>query len=155
MAELVNGQEYIGTPCNPDYGKRDGKPVASLAMLIVEGPCKGIKIPYTVKKWDDKSLKYAIRDMKAAGWKGKSITTFVADIEAAHKSGHRVNFVAKLAEYQGNTWWTVNSIGYTPPQLERSDARTDADVDSWIAGVSGTQNSHPNAPDNHDGDLPF
>lgn len=156
--ELMNGQEYIGTPCEAKYGKLDGKPQASLAMLITEGPCKGMKVPYTVKRWDEKALKYAVRDMKAAGWQGKKIATFVADVEAASARGHTVQFVARLAEYNGSTWWTVGSIGYSAPALEASTPQMDADVDSWIAGVSGggdSNTSHPNAPGNGPQRTPF
>lgn len=150
MSELVNNQQYLGTPCEPAYGQRDGKPQASLAMLIVEGPCKGMKVPYTVKKWDDKSLRYAIRDLKAAGWQGRSIRTFVKDITAANAAGHTVQFTARLAEYNGDSWWTVGSIGYSAPVLDSSTPDLDSDVDSWIADASGDGHggggSHPNAP---------
>lgn len=161
--QIQDGGEYVGTPCDPVYGDVKSRPYVHIAMQIIEGPCKGLKLKYEVKKWDEKNIPYIRQDLLAAGWKGRSLVDFVADINAARQAGHKVQFTARLAEYEGRTWWTVGSIGYRTPQAGEADRDMTADVDGWL-GVPGANSSrptaprtdsHPNAPGNDDEAAPF
>lgn len=154
MANLIDGNEYIGIPCNPEYGPNpdNGRPEAKLWMEIVEGDMKGAKVPYKANFKDEKSIKYSKRDMKAAGWQGKTIATFVADISAASQAGKRVQFTARLAsngvkkDGSPNTWWTVGSIGHTSVPLGKPTEDMNRQVDSWFDSSDDDHGNSEPAP---------
>lgn len=166
---LIDGKEYLGTPTDPEYGTnpKNGKPEMRFMMEVVEGDSKGQRVPYKANTKNPQSTSYAKRDMVAAGWQGKTVGTFVADLTAANKAGKKMTFVARLASFTRDDgtvsqWWTVGSIGYSAPPLAAPTNDITKNVDSWFADApdaatpaTGNNNSrHPNAPGNDD-DLPF
>jgi hypothetical protein len=155
--ELIDGNEYTGTPVSAEYGPnlKNGKPEAKLIMEIVEGDLKGLKVPYKANFKDTKAVGYSKRDMKAAGWQGKTIATFVADIAAAHKAGLKVKFKARLASHKRDDgtmseWWTVGAIGIGEAPLGAPTNDMTKNVDSWFAEAD-----EPRTARTDDSDLPF
>jgi len=159
---LVHDAEYIGTPVNPEYGTnpKNGKPEIRLQMEILEGENKGVRVPYRANTKDAKTISYAKRDMRAAGWQGKTVATFVADVTAANKAGLKVSFTARLASFRRDdgtesTWWTVGSIGASQVPLAAATNDVTKNVDQWFSEADSA-GSHPNAPGSRDdSDLPF
>lgn len=161
-AELQDNAEYIGRPVSPEYGKnpQNGKKEIRLFMEIIDGPLAGRRVKYVANTKDQKSTAYAKRDLAAAGWKGKDIGTFVADVTA--NVGAKLPFTVRLARNKrddGTTseWWTVGSIGSGAAPLAATNKDDDRDVNQWFAEVDvppagGASNSggsnHPNAPGN-------
>lgn len=151
--DLVNEAEYIGTPCSPEFGTNpnSGKTEMKLSMEIVEGPLTGRKVEYKANLSSQKGILYAKKDLKAAGWKGVSVNTFVADINAAREAGLRVTFKARLAEAtkpdgRKSQWWTVGSIGQSAMPLAAAPPSAAAEIDSLFGDAEG------NGPDE---DVPF
>lgn len=182
-AQLQDGAEYIGRPTGPEYGKTaNGKMEIRLYMEIVEGPLAGRRVKYTAGTKDPRSTAFAKRDLKAAGWQGADIRTFVADVEKVYASGAKLPFTVRLARYtkdDGNVseWWTVHTIGVGAVPLAAAEQADDDMVNQWFGDVDDqapaprqqaqeqttpaqatqpqqtAQRSHPNAPGN--GPAPF
>lgn len=177
--QLIDGAEYVGRPVNPEYGNipGSGKKEIRLMMEILEGPLAGRRVKYTANTKDERSTAFAKRDLKAAGWQGASIKTFVADVTKMGESGAKIPFTVRLARNTKedgtvSEWWTVGTIGVASIPLSAPTADDDALVDSWFGAVDDQQpaprqqgqgqptgvqrstgNAHPNAPGN--GPAPF
>lgn len=155
-AELQNDASYMGRAIDPKYGKnpKNNKKEIRLFMEIVEGPLTGRRVKWTANMKTEKSVSYSKRDMMAAGWKGRDIATFEADVIAATTAGLKVPFTARLAENglnddgTPNTWWTVGSIGTGAVPLAATTPEDDRDVNQWFSTAGG-------APAGDDSDLPF
>lgn len=174
-AELQHEAEYIGRAVDPEYGKnpKSGKREVRLFMEIIDGPLAGRRVKWTANMKDAKTIAYSKRDMVAAGWQGKDIGTFVADVKAATTAGRRLPFTTRLAsngvkdDGSPNEWWTVGSIGTGATPLASTTADDDRDVNAWFAEAGDVQqrheqtsrgggsDRHPNAPGIDDDDLPF
>lgn len=132
-ATPVDGADYMGIPTQPSFGVVSGKKQARVVMKIVSGPMAGMEFPYTVKKWDSESMKFDIPRLKAAGWAGRDFATFERDILARAATGVPIQFKARLAEFEGRTWWTASQIGsYTPP-VKAPSADDLAEANDWLA----------------------
>lgn len=162
LSRLFEG-DFMGRIIRAEYGTsgRDNKPAARIVFEIAEGPRTGTQVTYQAN-FKQESIKYTKRDLLAAGWKGKTMASFVDDITA--RVGTTVPINVRIASYQnrdtGKTqeWNSVGSIGNTAPPLAAPTADLTRNVDSWFAEVDdGNGNgSHPNAPgSSYDKDIPF
>lgn len=179
--ELYEG-EFVGYPRAPEYGvnPKNGKKEIRLYMEIADGPLAGRRIKYTANTKDAAAVAYAKRDLKAAGWQGRDIATFVSDVTKA--ADVKVPFTTRLAsatrdDGSTNQWWTVGSIGTGATPLVAASRSDDEQVNSWFAevdepqprqsagnqgysgdrgrgGHSGGYGGYPSAPGSRD-DAPF
>lgn len=140
QVQLQDGAEYIGRPVNPEYGKvaGTGKMEIRLHMEIIEGPLTGRRIKYTANTKDQRATVYAKRDLKAAGWSGSDIKTFVDDVNKMSASGAKLPFTVRLARNPKedgtvSEWWTVNTIGSYSVPLASASGDDDELVNSWFA----------------------
>lgn len=168
-AELQDNAEYMGHPIAPEYGNnpKSGKREIRLYMEIADGPLAGRRVKYTANTKDPRSTAYAKRDLMAAGWKGKDIGTFVADVTANAQT--KISFTVRLARVTRddgsvNEWWTVGSIGQGAIPLAKATPDDDRTVNGWFAeaeeigggqgstsstgGQPANNTAHPNAPGN-------
>lgn len=140
-AQLQDGAEYIGRPTAPEYGKTtNGKMEIRLYMEVVEGPLAGRRVKYTAGTKDPRSTAFAKRDLKAAGWQGVDIRTFVADVEKVYASGAKLPFTVRLARYNRDDgsvseWWTVHTIGVSAVPLVATAPADDDMVNQWFGDV--------------------
>jgi hypothetical protein len=164
----IDGSEYMGTPCDPQYIVVNGVPYISFNMRIADGSLKGMKFKREQKKWDARTNRYTFRDMKGAGWKGKDMGTFVADLNAAGAAGLSVKFQARQAEYNGSKWWTAERIGDsavvktgdaptadTNKLMNQWLAETEQADAEWQANRGGSGPGGNDVPPPDDSDLPF
>ena len=162
LPRLFEG-DFLGKPVKVEYGMGKGnKPSARITMRIVEGPRGGTDIVYEANFKPD-SIKYAKRDMMAVGWQGKSMNTFVADVNQFITSDATVQFNVRIASYTspetGKTreWNSVGGIGYVAAPLQAPTADLTQRIDQWFAdaeAAGGDGSGPPNAPGN-DADIPF
>lgn len=168
--QLQDGAEYIGKPVNPEYGKvpGSGKMEIRLFMEILDGPLAGRRVKYVANTKDPKNTAYAKRDLKAAGWQGADIRTFVPDVtkmsesidEARKdpKNNAGIQFSVRLArntkdDGSVSEWWTVNTIGQGAIPLAATGAEDDQMVNGWFTEAElpaqqqgqGTQTTPPPA----------
>lgn len=176
-SEPQTEHDYMGLPTKPQFGKIRDKTVASVTMVIVSGSLAGWEFPFTVKDWGD-NLKYDVPRLKAVGWKGKSFSTFVSDINAFAATGKLVMFRARLAvnHKTDSTWWTASSIGRYEPTVAPATQDDVKTADSFLDEYNQGQGVAPaprqyaapatyssvaapadpeDVPVMHDDDLPF
>jgi len=116
------------------HNKKD-QPEIRLQFEIIGGTSNGSKVPYS-GLFTEKAVRYTRRDLLALGWKGKTITTAVADILAAQKT---VPIEVVIATWKNpdtgkeRSWSTVRSIGFVADPLKPLDDRSAKDVDGWLA----------------------
>jgi len=145
LPRLFEG-DFLGRIHHAEYGvippksdQQQPKPSARIVFEIAEGPRAGTQVTYDAN-FKPESVKYARRDLMAAGWAGKSMSTFVADIAA--KVGTVLPISVRIATWQKpggqlREWNSVDSIGNVAPPLSApSDAMT-KQVDAWLAEGAG------------------
>lgn len=138
MATPEHEAFYEGVPINPTYHVVNGNmPYVCVVMKIIEGPLAGREFKFERNKWDTKGNVFAFRNMRALGWQGKTVATFVDDVRAFMATGKTVQFQARLAEFGKATWWTADKIGQGTTTLIKqgtpATAETTAFVDDMIA----------------------
>lgn len=150
MANLFEGS-CTGKPINVEFGAdNNGRPRVRWNMEVTEGEHKG-KIANYSGKLDQENIKWTKRDMIAIGWKGKDVTTFVADVKAANAV---VPFTAEIANFNGNQWTSAKMQGALP--LAALDKNRVADVNRWFAEAGLDEGGNvPQTSAGSDADLPF
>ncbi len=129
MATLFEGT-CIGKPVNVEFGAdNNNRPCVRWEMEVTQGEHKGKRARYK-GKFDEKSIKWTKRDMRSIGWKTDSVKTFLADVAAANVE---IEFVAEIAEYDGNRWTSAKMTG-APPLTKLDDSKI-AEVDQWFAAA--------------------
>jgi hypothetical protein len=156
MSRFFEG-DFVGKAVKVEYGEgKNGKPAIRVMMEILEGPRRGIQVPYDAN-FKQESIKYTMRDLMALGWKGKTVASLVDDVIGAALI---VPFSVRIATYDnqetGKTrqWNSVGSIGNFAPLLAAPTTTTTRNVDSWFSESDESSNGHPNAPGVR-GDIPF
>jgi hypothetical protein len=137
MAEPQHEAFYKGIPTQATYNVNPTTkaPYVCVVMRITEGPLEGREFKFEQSKWDRERNVFTFRNMRGLGWQGKSMSTFVSDVRKTEMEGKQIAFQARLAEYNGKTWWTANRIGGGTliKQGEAPTADTNAMMDDWIA----------------------
>ena len=172
MSIPESGAEYMGYPVRAKYGSvisKDGtksKPVAVVFLQIRGGELNGWEFQLKFHKWTQESMKFDIPKLKALGWKGRDFSTFVSDHSA--RADVPIKFIAKLAEHNGQSWWTVDKVGIWEPPMVALDADQAAEANEWLADYNeGSSDSatrqrqidppsqREELPPVHDDDIPF
>lgn len=124
-----------------EFGADDKRyPTARVEFELLAGPSVGSRITYN-GRIDARSAPYVEKDLKAAGWKGDSITTLAKDVEASHVEVP-IEIQHKQTKDGQRTFAVVRSIGRgakalakpTPSDVNEVDdlfrsARTDVNPD--------------------------
>lgn len=143
MADNINIPEgnYQGQVVSYEFGVDGAKgPTVRIQMKVTEGPYAGQSAQFK-NGFGSKAVKYTKRALLALGWAGKDIATAKEDILAAKRT---VPVQIVIAEYDGNRWSSVRSIGAFGEPLAQPDQSTLKDVNQWLGEVPGG-----------DSDLPF
>lgn len=90
---------------------KNNEPTARVDFEIVDGPDKGEKITYN-GPINARSAKYVARDLKAVGWKGKTLETLEADVAAA-QSETTIEVKVMTRKDGSGQFAVVRSIGRT------------------------------------------
>lgn len=157
-----------------------GIPMVRINVEVTEGPGKGTRQTYE-EAVNNKQAPYIARTCKAVGWKGPSMRTLKADIEAWIKAtgGASTVEIKHLEVRKGNKfekwceggcegpapiWVKPSSIGRGPKPLTASSERNLADVDEVMraalaadaAGSAGYDDAPPSGgySGGHDDDAP-
>lgn len=148
--------DFVGraVPGSASITKKKGI-VVELSMEITEGEHKSRRVDYQ-GKLDEKYIHYTKRDLIALGWKGQTMRTLAADLDAAKAVvPFRVEVATHTYEDTGKTrtWSAVRSIGGAakkPGQpLTDDDVRS---VDDWFANAQAPEREGGAPPPD---DLPF
>jgi hypothetical protein len=146
-------------------GDDNGPPQVVVNVQIDEGPNKGRRCSYE-EKVDAKSALYAGRSCKAVGWRGGSLTTLKADIEAwITKTGGKTtvevkHITNKTGKRVGEVWAKVNALGRVAKILAAPSAERLKDADEAMRRAmadDGAAAARPDddAPPPNDDDIPF
>ena len=147
----------IGKVTNVDLGAdTSGQLRVRWDIQVTEGPNRG-KIAKYSGKFDGDNAKFTKRDMKAVGWKGADVLTFVKDAEAA---ACVISFVAEVASVKRPNgkiaqWTSARAIGVvlTPLAKLTADAAEKLNQQLTNAGEIGPQSG--NAAPVADDEIPF
>jgi hypothetical protein len=137
MAQLFSG-ECLGRVVNPEAGRdQNQRARVRWEMEVTEGEHKGKRASYS-GKLDPENIRWTKRDMKTIGWKGESISTFVADVKAANLI---VPFTAEIASHERDgkvSEWTSAKFGGALP-LTALDQDKIQELDQWFAEAEDVQ----------------
>jgi len=152
MSQLFEG-DFVGRAVTPEFGTKKGKPSIRIEMEIAEGDYKGRRVSFD-GALDERSIKYTKKAMIALGWKGVSVSTFIADVRAAALT---VPFRVEIATWDPQDgrpprqWSSVRNIGGGSKPLEAISPDKIKDVDRWFAEAGDV-----GAPSNGvDDSIPF
>lgn len=121
-----------------------GKPRVRWSMEVTDGPHAGKRASYS-GKLDEENIKWTKRDMKAIGWKGKDVRTFVEDVAKANLI---VPFVAEIASNERNgktSQWTAAKLTGALPLASLDSGKVD-EVNKWFAEADDGGNGEDSIP---------
>jgi hypothetical protein len=93
------------------HASKDNQPTARIDFEILEGPNSGEKITYN-GRIDTRSAKYVARDLKAVGWKGKTLETLAEDVDRT-KAETTIEIKVMNRKDGSGSFAVVRSIGRT------------------------------------------
>lgn len=135
------------------YGADDKSyPTARVNIEFVDGPNKGQRASYN-GRIDNKSAKYVARDLKAAGWKGGSMSTLHRDLDDAARNNVMTTAQVKLMESTkkpGEKFAVIGSLGYGPKPLTEVDPQTLKDCDDVLREFASHGNGAQPTDDRND-----
>lgn len=152
-ADLIDGQEYTGKVVSAQYGNGGGGVQASAVVEVVDGASAGKKLKFTGSFKDERNSGFTMREMRAMGWAGKSVATFVSDVTGG---GVLFQFKAEWAFNSKNQshWWSAKPVTVAP--LRKTTPEDDAKMDAYLAKLSEQEASEAPAGESAtDDDLPF
>lgn len=106
----------------------NGTVIAKVEFEILEGPDVGQRITYNGLV-TQKSGPYVTKDLLAVGWKGKTLKTLAADVDATHVTVG-IEIQHKQTKDGNRTFPVVRSIGRAPKEVvpASTDDITNADM---------------------------
>jgi hypothetical protein len=157
MSQLFEG-DFIGKAIKAEFGVngKSGKPELRASIEIVSpGERLGAVVGYS-GSFKAESVKFTKRDMKALGWKGVDVSTFVDDVMAAAAEGKTFPFQARIAEWTNpdgklRRWVAAGSIGYEAVPLNRASNDVAARVNEWL----NEDNDSASGSGSYNEDIPF
>lgn len=147
----------IGRVQNCDLGAdSNGQMRVRWDMQVTEGPHAG-KIAKYSGKFEGENAKFTKRDMKAVGWKGEDIRTFVKDAEAAKCV---IAFAAEIASFKRPNgklaqWTAARSIGIALTPLKKLDDTKAEELNKLLANAGEIGPQQASTPAVADDDIPF
>lgn len=132
---------------------KNGRPKVRIEFEVVGGERSGFRASYDGKLAPE-NIKYTKQHMKACGWNGESIRTFVDDVQ---KAALVVPIRCEIATYEPpdggkiRQWTAVRSVGVSAPPLGKLSDGSMKQLDAWFGEDEKTKPGGMHSDD----DLPF
>lgn len=127
--------------------------VAKVNFEILDGPDSGQRITYN-GQITPKSAPYVSKDLVAVGWKGKSLSTLAADIEAA-RAEPSIEIQHKQTKDGARTFAVVRSIGRAPRVATPASRDDLVNADMMLSAALGNSSDDRDVPPIDESDIPF
>lgn len=121
---------------------KNNRPEVNAKVIVVEGPDKDSTATYQ-GTFTEKQIKWTLRDLRALGWKGKTIATVVADCMTDPKIvDAEIEIASHTYPDSGKTseWSAVRAFGRKRMELGAPTPATIKDVDEWLAEAAKEDN---------------